>query len=182
MIKSSRAVLGAALLAIAGIASAATTTVSVDAQLNSAGNEDNFGGYIGAEDTGVQLITGQSFSVIVQSGAGINSVWNNDPAPQYTSDANGHSGDFWFSSNGQTFETGSLVGRIGDTGSFFKIGTAYSATASATGELELFYWDNDAGNNSGALTVDVTAVPEPANIALLGLALGAFALSRRRKA
>jgi hypothetical protein len=30
--------------------------------------------------------------------------------------------------------------------------------------------------------VAVSAVPEPANIALLGLALGAFALTRRRKA
>jgi hypothetical protein len=62
------------------------------------------------------------------------------------------------------------------------VGSDFSGHANATGILELSYWDSDAWNNSGTLKVDVTVVPEPANIALMGLALGAFALSYRRKA
>jgi len=54
--------------------------------------------------------------------------------------------------------------------------------ANAAGVLDLFYWDSDAYNNSGSVSAAVTAVPEPANLALMGLALGAFALTRRRKA
>jgi hypothetical protein len=50
------------------------------------------------------------------------------------------------------------------------------------GELKLFYWDSDAANNSGSVVAEVTAVPEPGNVALMALALGAFALTRRRKA
>ena len=52
----------------------------------------------------------------------------------------------------------------------------------AGGELKLFYWDSDAFNNSGSVVAEVTAVPEPGNMALMALALGAFALTRRRKA
>ena len=77
------------------------------------------------------------------------------------------------------FHYGELVGQIG-SGPVFGVGTDFSGIASSTGELKLFYWDSSYGDNFGSITA--TVVPEPANIALMGLALGAFALSRRRKA
>jgi hypothetical protein len=176
MIKFSRAALGAALLAISGLATAAanpTTTVSVDAMLNSIEGGS-------AEVTGVFLEAGQTFTAVVESGVGSNTLWNNDPAPSYTTTADGGTFGSWTEGTA-TFAIGSLVGKIG-SGDYFMVGSDFSGHANATGILELSYWDSDAWNNSGTLKVDVTVVPEPANIALMGLALGAFALSYRRKA
>ena len=173
MIKFSRAALGAALLAVSGLAAASTTTVAVDAMINSVEGGS-------AEVTGVFLAAGQTFTAVVESGPGSNTLWKNDPAPFYTTTADGGSFGDWTEGD-STFAIGSLVGKIG-SGDYFKVGSDFSGQANATGVLELFYWDSDAWNNSGALKVDVTAVPEPTNIALMGLALGAFALSRRRKA
>lgn len=173
MIKFSRVALGAALLVATGLAAANTTTTDVDAMINS------IEGGSGAT-TGVLLQAGQTFTAVVESGADSNTLWKNDPAPFYTTTADGGSFGTWTEGTA-TFEIGSLVGRIG-SGDFFKVGSDFSGQANASGTLELFYWDSDAWNNSGTLKVDVTAVPEPANIALMGLALGAFALSRRRKA
>ena len=48
--------------------------------------------------------------------------------------------------------------------------------------MKLYYFDSDAYNNTGSVHIEVSAVPEPTNIALMALALGAFALTRRRKA
>jgi hypothetical protein len=182
MIKFSRAALGAALLVVTGLAAAnTTTTVDVDALTNSI--EVGYGGTTVAPTgaaTGVFLQAGQTFTAVVESGPGSNTQWQNDPDSFYLTTADGGSFGDW-SEGAATFAIGSLVGRIG-TGDFFKVGSDFWGHANASGTLELFYWDSDAWNNSGTLKVDVTAVPEPANIALMGLALGAFALSRRRKA
>jgi hypothetical protein len=163
----SRAI-AAALLATAGIASAATGVV--DAKNNSLGGGIAF-------DTGVFLGTGESFSVTANPA----DLWNNSGTdPNYVSNADGHS--FQMADLGGLVDAiGSLVGEIGD-GPLFHVGTNYSGVATGTGELKFFYFDSDAWNNTGSVHVDVTAVPEPANLALVGLALGAFALTRRRKA
>jgi hypothetical protein len=175
MIKFSRAALGAALLAVSGLAAAnTTTTVAVGALTNSIEGGS-------AEVTGVFLEAGQTFTAVVESGPGSNTLWKNDPAPFYTTTADGGTFGSWTEGSDATFAIGSLVGKIG-SGDYFKVGSDFSGHANATGVLELFYWDSDAWNNSGVLKVDVTAVPEPTSIALMGLALGAFALSRRRKA
>ena len=78
------------------------------------------------------------------------------------------------------FYIGELVGQIGN-GAYFAIGTDYSGVAKTTGVLKLFEWDSYAYDNSGTITADVTAVPEPASVALMLAGVGMIAgLARRR--
>ena len=171
MIKFSRAVLGAALLAVSGLAAASTHAGIVDAAGNSLVGGTAF-------DTGVFLATGESFSVT----ANPSDLWDNSwTDPTYLSNADGHAFQMG-SIDGLTDAVGSLVGEIGN-GPLFNVGTSdLNAIAASAGELKLFYFDSDAYNNTGAVHIDVSAVPEPTNLALMALALGAFALTRRRKA
>ena len=170
MIKFSRAILGAALLAISGLAAAGTVSGIVDAAGNSLGGGTAF-------NTGVFLTSGESFSVT----ANPSDLWDNSwTDPTYLSNADGHAFQ-GATIDGLSDAIGSLVGEIG-SGPLFHVGTSLSTVASGTGELKLFYFDTDAFNNTGAVHVAVSAIPEPTNVALMGLALGAFALTRRRKA
>jgi hypothetical protein len=170
MIKFSRVALGAALLAVSSLAAASTVTGIVDAQTNSLGDGVAF-------ETGVFLGVGESFSVTANAA----DRWNNSGTnPVYESNADGHS--FQMAYLGGLYDAiGSLVGEIGD-GPLFHVGTSFNSVATGAGELKLYYFDSDAWNNTGAVHVAVSAVPEPANIALMALGLGAFALTRRRKA
>jgi len=168
MNKTLRALVGAALLAVTGLAAADTFTTTVDAKNNS------IAGGVGGADSFI-LIADSTFSVTATG------TWQNDPNPAYLSDADGHDGST-YTYDGQTFDIGALVGQIGD-GAFFLVGSSLqNASTGNGGLLKLFYWDSDAYNNLGHVEATVTAVPEPTNIALMGLALGAFALTRRRKA
>lgn len=166
MNKTSRAALGAALLALSGLAAAGTATVTVDAKANSIVD--------GVAADAFLLSAGDTFSITASG------TWQNDPNNSYQSGPDGHAFQT-FSSAGQTFDIGTLIGEIGD-GAFFKVGSTYAGSTATGGELKLFYWDSDAFNNSGSVIADVSAVPEPSNMALLAVALGAFALTRRRKA
>ena len=80
--------------------------------------------------------------------------------------------------NGFTAPFGALVGQIGAT--HFLVGTFFSGPAPASGDLRLFYWDSNSGDNTGSVsaTVRTTAAPEPATLVLFGLA--ALAGLRRR--
>jgi hypothetical protein len=175
MIKFSRVAVAAALLAASGFAAAATSA-TVDAQANS------IAGGIGY-DTGVSLTAGESFSAVVANAG--TTFWKNDPSDSYEATAAGdaHFGTYtaYVGTTGYTFNIGTLVGEVGN-GAYFAVGTSYTGSADVSGDLKLFFWDSDAGNNSGVQSVAVSAVPEPANMALMALALGAFALTRRRKA
>lgn len=166
MNKTMRAIAGAALLAVSGLAAAATTTTTVDAKGNSIVDGIAADAFLLTADT--------SFSVTASG------IWQNDPNNAYQSGPNGHP-DQQFSLGGVTFDIGSLVGEIGN-GPLFKIGSSYTGNSGAGGELKLFYWDSDAFNNSGSVSAVVSSVPEPTNMALLAIALGAFAFTRRRKA
>lgn len=170
MIKFSRAAVGALLLAVSGIAAAGTVNVVVDAKNNALGGGTGLA-------TGVFLTSGESFSSLAVS----TDLWNNSGTdPTYETNADGH--DFQSGSLGGLYDAyGALVGQIGN-GALFDVGVSFDGVANATGELKFFFFDSDAWNNTGAVHVAVSAVPEPTNIALLGLALGAFALTRRRKA
>ena len=168
MNKISRAVLGAALLAVSGLAAANATDFTVSAKDNSVAGGS-------ALDTGITLSTGESLTITASG------LWQNDPdTATWQSGPDGHS-NATYTVGGQTFDIGALIGKIG-SGDYFLIGSSFTGAANAAGALDLFYWDSDAYNNSGSVTAAVTAVPEPANMALMGLALGAFALTRRRKA
>ena len=169
MNKFSRAALGATLLVASGLAAAATNVV-IDAKLNSLGGGTGL-------DTGVFLTAGESFSVAAVS----TDRWNNSGVdPTYETNANGHA--FQSGSLGGLYDAfGALVGQVGG-GPLFNVGTSFTGVAATSGELEFFFFDSDAWNNTGAVHAAVSVVPEPMNVALMALALGAFALTRRRQA
>ena len=138
------------------------------------------------------LTTGEAFTVTVDT----NDLWSAGGLPRF-SNADGLVADLYSvagDDSGVTpgvligkdwglygaFNYGELVGQIG-SGALFGVGTDFAGVANSTGELRLFYWDSGYADNFGSITATV-AIPEPTNIALMALALGAFALSRRRKA
>jgi PEP-CTERM motif len=181
-----------ALLAIAATAmvpvSASAATFVVDANKNTAG------GGVGAQT--ITLTAGQGFSVSVDP----SQLWSAGALPRW-SNAEGLSRDFYATGDdlsqmsagtliGQFWgyygqdnilaPYGTLFGRIGN--SWYNIGTSYSGVAASNGVLELFFWDFDAGDNVGSLSVNaVASVPEPSTWAMMlsGFGLAGFALRRR---
>jgi hypothetical protein len=166
-----RAAIGAALLAAAGIASATNVgTFTVDSMTNSIGGGVAF-------DTGVTVHAGDTLTISVPT----DEIWNNSWGDSfYDANANGNTVQGDLTIGNLTTNIGSLVGEIGN-GDYFKVGTSYTGTVSSTGDLKFFYWDSDAFNNVGSVHATVSAVPEPATFALMGLGLGLIGLSRRRK-
>ncbi len=76
-----------------------------------------------------------------------------------------------FAPDGLLSHAGTLLGSI--DGHFFKIGTNFSGTAIATGELLLWMADGGPQNNFGSLavTINSASVPEPSMIVLFVLGL-----------
>jgi hypothetical protein len=180
-------------LAGLGTSSARAVTVDVFAQANSSS------GGSGAV-TGVFLTLGQAFTV----SAGPNDLWNAGPLPRW-SNADGLTGDRFatgtdesgqaagtqiganfglYSQGGLSAPFGSLVGQIGSN--FMLLGTNFSGTAIASGELFLYYWDSNNGDNTGSIaaTISAAAVPGPivgAGLPRLVMALGGLIAWRRRR-
>ena len=179
-------------LATSSAAMAITSSFVVDAKANSTS-----GGGTGVNT--FSLVAGQQFSVTVDE----NDLWNAGALPRW-SNANGLNTNLYYANGmdpevsvssgtqigsvfgnwtqgGLTDAYGSLVGQIG-SGSFFKIGTSFTGTASASGFLKLFYFDSNLADNSGSITAQVTAVPEPETYAMLLAGLGLMAgIARSRK-
>jgi hypothetical protein len=184
------------VLAAAFAASSMAMAASGDFVVDAFGNSTTGG-------TGVatfNLIAGQQFSVSV----GLNDLWNAGDLPRW-SNADGLNGNLTYangmdsqvpvyasgtqigqtfvdwSQNGLTAAYGSLVGQI-DNGVFFKIGTSYTGSASATGLLKLYYFDENAYDNSGSISAQITAVsePEPYAMVLAGLFLMGGIVRRRK--
>jgi len=184
------------LAGLAFVAPASANTIVVDAFANSTS------GGIGA-DAGA-LTSGQAFSVTVP----LTDLWNAGALPRW-SNANGlfsglnlvatgtdDSGQpagtqigvgvvNWTQGN-LTAPFGSLVGSIGN-GDFFLIGTNFSGLASASGELRLWYFDQNNGDNTEHITATVTTysirgVPEPSTWAMMILGFaGVFVYRRKSK-
>jgi hypothetical protein len=71
-------------------------------------------------------------------------------------------------------------------GYFFLIGTSFSGIASAAGELNLYYWDQNASDNTqfvtATITTSVSGVPEPSAWAMMLLGFtGVGFMAYRRK-
>ncbi|MEH2608626.1 hypothetical protein V1293_000915 [Bradyrhizobium sp. AZCC 1693] len=186
-----RALFACALVAgLAGISATSAQAVVVDAYTNSSS-----GGTGGS--TGVFLNVGQNFTVSVDP----NDLWNAGALPRW-SNADGLTGlryavlgdesgqapgtligiDFGlWNQAGLSLPYGTLVGKIG-AGAFFEIGTSFSGPANATGELKLYYWDSNFGDNTQFVTAQISAVPEPSTWAMMILGfVGVGFLAYRRR-
>lgn len=171
------AALAAALalpLAAAAPALAATVTVTVDATAHSS----NLGTGLA---TGVFVNPGYTLSIMTDPR---NQTWSlGDERPcTRTTTADGLDPTCYgtYTQGNLTAKYGTLVGRIG-TGDFFVLGTFFEAVVTEAGQLYLYNWDSDASDNSGAITVAVSAVPLPAGGLLLLGAMGGLAALRRRR-
>ena len=178
----------AAALLLAGTAHAAV--VDVDARA------DSYRSGAGTGALAATLSAGETFTITVAA----DDLWSAGGVPLW-SNANGLSANLFATGSDDSgaaagtqigknagflntadgaFRYGELVGRIGN-GQYFAVGTNYSGEAAVAGDLRLFYWDSYSGDNLGSVAATVTAVPEPASIALVLAGLGIIGgLSRRR--
>jgi hypothetical protein len=104
-------------------------------------------------DTGIDIISGNS--ITIQATGSININW-----PLYP----GSYGPDGIVSAGIDPATGftymSLLGKIGQDGTTFKVGSLYSSIALLSGRLYLFFYDNPVSDNSGFFNVEfITSTP-----------------------
>jgi hypothetical protein len=178
---------GALLSATALVAlSSQAATVVVDAYANSSSG--------GVAVDAISLTAGQAFSI----SSSLDDLWSAGALPRY-SDANGLTGERYataaddsgqpvgthigtdfgtWTQNGHTAAFGSLVGEIG--GQYITLGANYSGVAPTSGTLHLYYWDSNYGDNSGQITFNVSAVPEPGMFVMLLAGLLVLAPVKRR--
>ena len=93
-----------------------------------------------------------------------------------------------YTQDGFTAPYASLVGRVGSQ--YQLLGTNFTGSFTSAGTLDLFFWDENNGDNTGTIAANITtgqqsAVPEPATWAMMLAGFGAVGASiryRRRKA
>ncbi len=178
-----------ATLAIANPANAAA--IIVDA----AGNSSTGGS---GANSGLVLIAGQTFTIT----SSLTDLWSAGALPRW-SNANGLIGPLFatgtdesgaaagtligsnfglWNQNGISAPYGSLVGEIGGVYQF--LGANFNGAAWASGNLNLYYWDSNFGDNTQSITFDVAlaqaAVPEPASWALMIVGFGLMGAALRR--
>lgn len=179
------------LTAVIAMASMGANAFSVGAQANSSS------GGIGLS-TGINLSIGQVFDVVANPtdlwSAGALPRWSNadglianlfatgsDESGQSAGTLIGQNFGLW-SQHGLSAPFGALVGEISNQ--FFLLGTNFTGPAVATGELKLYYWDSNSGDNANSINVTVRVpnqnVPEPGSLMLAGLAMAALAFRKRR--
>ncbi len=136
----------------------------------------------------------------IQINSSTNDLWSLGALPRF-SDGNGLVGDRFatalddsgqavgtrigrsfgrWTQNGLSAPFGILVGEI--DGVYRPLGANGVHTAWGTGTLKLYNWDNNRGDNSGAISFALAIVPEPATWAMLiaGFTLIGTGLRRRQ--
>jgi hypothetical protein len=179
-------------LALTGAADAAT--IIVDANANSSS-----GSGVG-KATGLMLTTGQLFKATVAA----DDLWNCGALPRWANadglvkplfatgaDDSGYAAGTQigaafpsWTQHGLTAPYDSLVGEIG--GVFMFMGTSFDGPAWNTGELKLYFWDENSFDNTQFVTVDLSSgrgVPEPTVWAMMlaGFGLAGVTLRGRRQ-
>jgi hypothetical protein len=86
--------------------------------------------------------------------------------------------------DGFTAPFASLVGRVGTE--YQLLGTSFTGSFSSAGTLQLFFWDQNSGDNTGTIAANITTegpagVPEPATWAMMLLGFGAVGVAVRRR-
>lgn len=126
----------------------AQTGETISADIDVKALENSWSGGQG-RDTDLNVTSGDRLTVTVNP----SQTWsagNDDPCTR-TSNADGLTECYGpFSSGTLSANYGSLVGRIGN-GEPFLIGTAFDQEMTGSGPLLLYYWDSNAGDNSGAI-------------------------------
>lgn len=175
-----------AATALAALPASAATFV-VDAQNNSSSG--------GTALSTIALTAGQVFKV----SSSLNDLWSAGALPRF-SDANGLIADRFataaddsgqpvgtqigtnfgaYSQFGHTSVFGKLVGRI--NGVYQDVGANFQGAAWQTGNLELFYWDSNNDDNTGQISFNISAIPEPASWAFMIAGFGIVGAAARRR-
>lgn len=176
------------VLALAAAAALPAQAAVVTAEVFAQGNSTSGGTLL---DSGIDLVAGDR----LVSSVAIDDCWAAGGGSR-VSNANGLTGapslcqptaNFGLhTQDGVSLAFGTLVGRIGASGTFFALGTAFDATVNASGRLFLGYWDSNSSDNTGSVTARLEVnpgrndVPVPATLWLAGAALGLLAATRRR--
>lgn len=101
-------------------------------------------------DTGIAVTAGDLLNITPNSGQ----TWEcYGPRPNGP-DGGGHPA-FPFGTN-NSFSCGALVGSLNNGQSYFAIGNGYRSTASTSGTLRLYAWDDGPDDNTGSMTVQVS--------------------------
>jgi hypothetical protein len=99
------------------------------------------------KDTGIDLNEGDRLIITVDP----NLRWRSGDDGPYSRESNADGSDIipgqWTQGN-LTANYGALVGKIGE-GVYFLIGTRFDGVVSDSGRLYLYFWDENAGDNSG---------------------------------
>lgn len=187
---------GAAMAALALPGNASAATYIVDAQAHSISGGSGTG-----LDTGLVFSMGDALKI----SSFVQDLWSAGALPRY-SNADGLTGDRHANAADDSGEApgtligtdfglldisgfsapyGALVGQYAD-GTFQLFGSHFNGSAAGTGNLTLYYWDSNSGDNFGDISFDVIAgaagaVPEPATWAMMILGMGAVGGSMRRR-
>ncbi len=160
--------------------------------VSAAGNSSSGGTALA---TGLTFAVGDAFRVFSST----NDLWSAGELPRF-SDGNGLIADRFataaddsgqpvgtligtnfgpYTQDGFTAAFGTLVGRIG--GTYYNLGANNSLVTTSAGELELFYWDSNNGDNSGSISFNIlNGVPEPATWAMMIMGFGLIGSAMRR--